>query len=93
MLESGRVRAYGKLKSEELAALKEELGELLEADLALVSGGVLYDEKVSKAGAEQYAGEVPECSRYGGAGGVSDDAGEADECAVACGGNSGGARD
>ena len=93
MLESGRVRAYGKLKSEELAALKEELGELLEADLALVSGGIWYDEKVSKAGAEQYAGEVPECSRYGGAGGASDDAGEADECAVACGGNSGGARD
>lgn len=47
MLESGRVRAYGKLKSEELAALKEELGELLEADLALVSGGIWYDEKVS----------------------------------------------
>ncbi len=55
MLESGRVRAYGKLKSEELAALKEELGELLEADLALVSGGIWYDEKVSKAEAEKEA--------------------------------------
>ena len=55
MLESGRVRAYGKLKPEELAALKEELGELLEADLALVSGGIWYDEKVSKAEAEKEA--------------------------------------
>lgn len=55
MLETGRVRAYGKLKPEELEALNEELGELLEADLALVSGGIWYDEKVSKAEAEKEA--------------------------------------
>ena len=49
MLETGRVRAYGKLKPEELEALNEELGELLEEDLALVSGGIWYDEGGSKS--------------------------------------------
>lgn len=58
MLETGRVRAYGKLKPEELAELNEELGELLEADLALVSGGIWYDEKVSKAEAEEKARQM-----------------------------------
>lgn len=55
MLETGRVRAYGKLKPEELEALNEELGELLEEDLALVSGGIWYDEGGSKAEAEEKA--------------------------------------
>ncbi len=55
MLETGRVRAYGKLKPEELEALNEELGELLEEDLALVSGGIWYDEGGSTAEAEEQA--------------------------------------
>ena len=58
MLETGRVRAYGKLKPEELAALNEELGELLEEDLALVSGGIWYDEGGSKAEAEEKARQM-----------------------------------
>ena len=58
MLETGRVRAYGKLKPEELEALNEELGELLEADLALVSGGIWYDEGGSKAEAEEKARQM-----------------------------------
>ena len=58
MLETGRVRAYGKLKPEELEALNEELGELLEEDLALVSGGIWYDEGGSKAEAEEQARQI-----------------------------------